>query len=132
MKNLFKILFLSCGLFMAGCTSDFEEINTDPDAFASAPYTNMFGYVLRESVFSVIPYNTVKFSLAVAVYYVPCRKVVSLIHPHIQRCVRHIRKSPLRRIQLIRGYTKIKYDPINACDVVPHEFFPDAAIVTPY
>lgn len=50
MKNLFKILFLSCGLFMAGCTSDFEEINTDPDAFASAPYTNMFGYVLSQGM----------------------------------------------------------------------------------
>lgn len=50
MKNLFKILFLSCGLFMTGCTSDFEEINTDPDAFASAPYTNMLGYVITQGM----------------------------------------------------------------------------------
>ncbi len=50
MKNLFKILILSCGLFMVGCTSDFEEINTDPDAFATAPYTNMFGYVLSQGM----------------------------------------------------------------------------------
>ena len=50
MKNLFKILFLSCGLFMANCTSDFEEINTDPDAFTSVPYTNQLAYVISQGM----------------------------------------------------------------------------------
>jgi len=46
MKNIFKysaIAFMSASLF--ACTGDFDKINTDPDAFDSAPYTNMLGYM---------------------------------------------------------------------------------------
>jgi len=50
MKNLFKILILSCGLFMAGCTSDFEEINTDPDAFESVPYQNQLADAIVQAM----------------------------------------------------------------------------------
>ena len=50
MKNLFKILFLSFGLLMVGCTDDFEEINTNPDAYSSVPYTNQLGYVIRQAM----------------------------------------------------------------------------------
>lgn len=49
MKNIIgKILafsFLMAFLFV-GCTSDFEEINTDPDRAKDAPATNVLAYVL--------------------------------------------------------------------------------------
>jgi hypothetical protein len=50
MKNLFKILFLSCGLLLVGCTGDFEEINTNPDAYSEVPYTNQLAYVIRSAM----------------------------------------------------------------------------------
>ncbi len=50
MKNLFKILFLSCGLLLVGCTDDFEKINTDPDAFESVPYQNQLGDAIVQSM----------------------------------------------------------------------------------
>ena len=34
MKNLFKILFLSCGLLLVGCTDDFEKINHELEAYS--------------------------------------------------------------------------------------------------
>lgn len=48
MKNIFKysLLALAVGLLMPSCTKDFEEINTDPDAYATAPITNMLGYCI--------------------------------------------------------------------------------------
>jgi len=49
MKNIFKfkltLLFVSA-LLITGCTSDFDDINTDPDAFIQVPTTNNLGYVL--------------------------------------------------------------------------------------
>ena len=50
MKNLFKILFLSCGLLLVGCTDDFEKINTNPDAYSEVPYTNQLAYVIRSAM----------------------------------------------------------------------------------
>ena len=50
MKNLYKTLILSFGLFTTGCTDDFNEINSDPDAFSSVPYTNQLGYVITQSM----------------------------------------------------------------------------------
>lgn len=50
MKNIFKlpvIASLAASLFMGGCTSNFDEINVDPDAFDEAPYTNMLGYMFE-------------------------------------------------------------------------------------
>lgn len=47
MKNIFKfplVATLTASLFV-GCTSKFDEINIDPDAFDSAPYTNILGYM---------------------------------------------------------------------------------------
>lgn len=52
MKNIFKktvLLSLVTTLLTTGCTSLFEEINTDPDALTKVPYTNMLGNVLRYS-----------------------------------------------------------------------------------
>ncbi|MCE2617020.1 SusD/RagB family nutrient-binding outer membrane lipoprotein [Phocaeicola oris] len=52
MKSIFKTIALSASMMfmLSACTSDFEEINTDPDAFTSAPYTNMLGYVITEGM----------------------------------------------------------------------------------
>lgn len=51
MKNILKtsaVASLAALLLLSsGCTDDFDEINTDPDAYDSAPTTNMLGYVLR-------------------------------------------------------------------------------------
>ncbi|MDR1161574.1 MAG: SusD/RagB family nutrient-binding outer membrane lipoprotein [Tannerellaceae bacterium] len=41
-------LFLFATVLVAGCTDSFEEINTDPDAFDEAPYTNMLADAIRE------------------------------------------------------------------------------------
>lgn len=48
MKNIFKTAVLASLLVLgSACTSDFEEINTDPDAYSSAPTTNMLAYSIR-------------------------------------------------------------------------------------
>ncbi|MDR1402558.1 MAG: SusD/RagB family nutrient-binding outer membrane lipoprotein [Tannerellaceae bacterium] len=41
-------LFLFVTTLFTGCTDAFDEINTDPDAFDSAPYTNMLADAIRE------------------------------------------------------------------------------------
>ncbi len=50
MKNIFKkstIASLAFTLLLGGCTSDFEEINTDPDALPTGSPTNQLGYTIR-------------------------------------------------------------------------------------
>jgi len=49
MKKIFIVLVASLTVLasLTNCTSKFEEINTDPDAFVEAPNTNMLGNVLR-------------------------------------------------------------------------------------
>ncbi|MDR0536686.1 MAG: SusD/RagB family nutrient-binding outer membrane lipoprotein [Tannerellaceae bacterium] len=48
MKKLFKLwpaIFITA--MLTACTSDFEDINTDPDALSEAPPTNVLLYVIR-------------------------------------------------------------------------------------
>jgi hypothetical protein len=46
MKHLMKIsVWASLLVLAAACTKDFEKINTDPDAYATAPTTNMMAYI---------------------------------------------------------------------------------------
>ncbi len=51
MKNIFKtgaaFLFMAALTIITSCTSEFEEINTDPDALSEVPPTNVLGYVIR-------------------------------------------------------------------------------------
>lgn len=49
MKKIYKIFAVSSLLFAStvGCTSSFDEINTDPDAYTTVPYTNVLADVLR-------------------------------------------------------------------------------------
>ncbi|MDD2436869.1 MAG: SusD/RagB family nutrient-binding outer membrane lipoprotein [Massilibacteroides sp.] len=51
MKKIYIILAVSSFLFAStvGCTSSFDEINTDPDAYTSVPYTNVLANVLRRT-----------------------------------------------------------------------------------
>lgn len=50
MNNKYKIWAVSLAtMFAMGCTSSFEEINTDPDAYNKVPYTNMLGDVIRKT-----------------------------------------------------------------------------------
>lgn len=52
MKNIFKksaIASLALAFMLGGCTSDFESINTDPDALPTGSPTNMLGYAIRET-----------------------------------------------------------------------------------
>lgn len=48
MKNIIRytVLAAAVALSMSACTEKFDEINTDPDAYSSAPVTNMLGYCL--------------------------------------------------------------------------------------
>ena len=51
-RNIFKSTIaasLGALLFLGGCTSDFEQINTDPDALEAGSPTNQLGYVLRST-----------------------------------------------------------------------------------
>lgn len=51
MKNIIKqsaISSLFLTLLLGGCTSNFDEINTDPDALPKGEPSNMLGYVIRE------------------------------------------------------------------------------------
>ena len=49
-KNISRFFAIALVAFMASaCTSDFDEINTDPDAYSSAPTTNMLGDVLMRT-----------------------------------------------------------------------------------
>ena len=54
MKNIFKlttVAALATTLMLGGsCTSNFEEINTDPDALETGAPTNMLGSVLRNTM----------------------------------------------------------------------------------
>lgn len=51
MKKIYKVLAVSFILsaFTVGCTDSFNDINTDPDAFTSVPYTNILADVLRNT-----------------------------------------------------------------------------------
>lgn len=40
-------LALAAGLCLTGCTSSFEEINTDPDAYTAVPVNNRLTWVIR-------------------------------------------------------------------------------------
>lgn len=50
-KNIFKsiiaVICLTTPFLFGGCTSDFDKINTDPDALETGSPTNQLGYVLR-------------------------------------------------------------------------------------
>lgn len=53
MKNIFKlttVASLAVSLMLGGCTSNFDEINSDPDALEMGAPTNMLGYALRETM----------------------------------------------------------------------------------
>ena len=53
MKNIFKLTTvapLAVSLMLGGCTSNFDEINSDPDALETGAPTNMLGYALRETM----------------------------------------------------------------------------------
>ena len=51
MKNIFKALALSATLLLGvtSCTGDFDEINTNPNAYSSVPNTNILANILRYS-----------------------------------------------------------------------------------
>lgn len=52
MKNILikGVIAFFAGMFMiTSCTGDFDEINTDPDAYPSVPHTNVLAYVLRRA-----------------------------------------------------------------------------------
>ena len=59
MKNIFKlttVAALATTLMLGGsCTSNFVEINTDPDALPTGSPTNMLGRVLQESISQLGP-----------------------------------------------------------------------------
>lgn len=43
------VAFFSAALLITGCTGDFDEINTDPDAYPDAPHTNVLGNMIRRT-----------------------------------------------------------------------------------
>ncbi|MDL2208960.1 SusD/RagB family nutrient-binding outer membrane lipoprotein, partial [Parabacteroides sp. OttesenSCG-928-O15] len=49
MKNRWNkgVALLITAFMMTACTGSFDEINTDPDAYASVPHTNVLGYGIR-------------------------------------------------------------------------------------
>ena len=51
MKNYIKAMAVSVSLLAmtTACTGDFDEINTNPDAYSSVPYTNVLADCLRSS-----------------------------------------------------------------------------------
>ena len=51
MKNIFKALALSATLLLgvSSCTGDFDEINTNPNAYSLVPNTNILANILRYS-----------------------------------------------------------------------------------
>lgn len=49
MKNIFKTGLMSLAtsaLLLTGCTSSFDEVNTDPDAYTKVPHTNVLARAL--------------------------------------------------------------------------------------
>ncbi len=53
MKNIFKLTTLAslaATLMLGSCTSNFDDINSDPDALETGSPTNMLGYALRETM----------------------------------------------------------------------------------
>lgn len=53
MKNIFKLTTLASlavTLMLGSCTSNFDDINSDPDALETGSPTNMLGYVLRSTM----------------------------------------------------------------------------------
>lgn len=49
MKRYIKFSAIAAlALGMTGCTGSFEEINTDPDAYSTAPITNMLAYDIEQ------------------------------------------------------------------------------------
>lgn len=49
MKNILKISAIASMMFAVSCTSSFEEVNTNPDAYSKAPHTNVLGNVIRKT-----------------------------------------------------------------------------------
>ena len=48
-SKIIKTLTFTVLLSSIGCTSSFEDINIDPDAYPEAPFTNILGNVLRRT-----------------------------------------------------------------------------------
>ena len=49
MKKIINILAIILLLSNFGCTSSFDDINKDPDAYSEVPFTNILGNVIRRS-----------------------------------------------------------------------------------
>ena len=68
-------------------------------------FYNVLCDILRELIFSEVPYHVIQFRLAIPVHDVSRRKVHPAVHPHIQRRIVAIGKSSVRLIKLITGNT---------------------------
>ncbi len=59
-KNMFRSIVVALGTFallgLGGCTSEFYEINSDPDALTEGSPTNQLGYVMR---YTAVQYGSV-------------------------------------------------------------------------
>lgn len=49
MKNILKLSAIASLIFAVSCTSSFDDVNTDPDAYVKVPYTNVLGNVIRKT-----------------------------------------------------------------------------------
>ena len=73
--------------------------------------------ILCEPILSIITNYAEQFRFTVIVHNVPCGQALTLVHPHIQRCIlTPVGKTAFRCIQLERRNSQIENDSIHFFD----------------
>ena len=99
------------------CFNDFVQFSCRFDWFLFPGCHDVLGNVLCELVLTIIADHPKQFHLAVFINNLSCRKAAPLIHPHIERCIIPVGKSPLFIIKLIRGNSQIQQHSVNSVNL---------------
>ena len=69
---------------------------------------NIFCNILRKFIFTIIFNNMVEFTFCIFIYNLICCQFLTVIHTHIQWCIKPVRKPSFSGVQLKRRNTKIQ------------------------
>ena len=93
---------------------------------------NMLCYILRKIILTIVPDDPVQFHFSVSIDNVSRRGGIPLIHPHVQRRILPVGKSPGSLVQLIGGNSQIQVDTVHFAElqILQHCF--DILIIASY
>ena len=100
-----------------GSTDDCVEFPGRFNRFFFPRLYNMLCNILCEPILSIITNYAEQFRFTVIVHNVSCGQALTLVHPHIQRCIlTPVGKTAFRCIQLERRNSQIENDSIHFFD----------------